>query len=73
MELKYLQAAAEAFLNESLPDDWEQLEDHDQIEFIEYHTWRPLESVGAEDVLDYILDHAATIERLVEGRFADGT
>jgi hypothetical protein len=54
--------ASGQYLSEHLPSDWFDLDENDFYEFVENHTWEPLEyGLSTKDVIDCISQTADNI------------
>ena len=54
LEFSIMQQLSGNFLTSRLPDNWEDMEDDEQNEFIIDNAWEPLEQQSPRDVLCYI-------------------
>tara|TARA_Y100001938_G_scaffold91199_1_gene125110 strand:- start:639 stop:890 length:252 start_codon:yes stop_codon:yes gene_type:complete len=55
--------ASGAYLTESLPSNWEKLNESELHKFIQDHLWEPFEYYPADDVFEFIDNLALCIER----------
>lgn len=63
--LLILQAASSMFLTEEYPDDWEELDEEQQTDFINDHCWQPFEYKEADEVRQLIDNAYTTITFLI--------
>ena len=56
--MNYLNIAAQIFLIAPLPDNWEELDDDQQGEFLRDHAWEPFETWEPCGLWDVIEDTA---------------
>jgi 3'-phosphoadenosine 5'-phosphosulfate sulfotransferase (PAPS reductase)/FAD synthetase len=49
-----IQWASAHFLTDSLPDDWQNMENEEIDEFIENHKWQPIEDWEIDDIWQQI-------------------
>ena len=49
-----IQWASQHFLTDSLPDDWQNMENEKIDEFIENHKWQPIEDWEIDDIWQQI-------------------
>ena len=64
--IDYIRWASGFYLCETLPENWESLEDWEQDEFVTENAWQPFEYWSAKDLWTEISSLASSAERLVE-------
>ncbi len=53
-EFELFQILSCNFICETIPDDWQELDDEEQDEFIQEHIWQPLEYCDSSRILELI-------------------
>ncbi|MDA8652365.1 hypothetical protein N9L75_07335 [Porticoccaceae bacterium] len=61
-----LQAASEAFATDPLPDEWLEMSDEQQNEWLDDHKRQPFENDTNDDFLDFIDAHSDTVKNAVK-------
>lgn len=65
MNIEILQASSKAFLTDPLPDNWYDLTEDEQDDFLIDHAWQPIENETPADIFSLIENHANTIFELI--------
>ena len=68
-DFKLLQFSSGAFLSEQLPDNWEELSEEAQEEFLNTNVWDPLDNFEASELLAIIDSHADCLRDLLNGEW----
>lgn len=61
-----LQAVSGDFLTENYPDNWEDLSEAEQDQFLADNAWEPFENMGTDDVANIIDNAKCNIVRMLE-------
>jgi len=61
----FQQQSSTAFLSNPLPDNWEDMSDPEQLEFIQDNIWQPLENRDPATVREEIYDNAESWEQFI--------
>lgn len=65
LDLMCLQAASEAFATERIPDNWFELSEDEQNQWLDDHRYGPFENDLTDEFFGLIEDHSQTIKRLM--------
>ena len=65
-KFELIQLSSKTFLCEEIPDDFFDMSDDDQDNFIESNAWQPFEYWDGTDLYEVIAVHADCIERFLE-------
>jgi hypothetical protein len=60
--------ASNSFLCEELPDNYDEMEENELIEFVGENIWQPLENHSAEEVISMIDSSARTMIEFLEAK-----
>ena len=61
-----LQAASDAFATEPLPDNWEEMSEESQSQWLEDHRWQHFENDSNDEFFALIDTHADTVKDAVK-------
>lgn len=66
MNIEILKAASAAFLCEQLPDNWNDMSEDEQNDFLVCNAWSAVENCSANELWDMIECHASTISNVLD-------
>ena len=66
LKFKIMQQVSGNYLCENLPDNWEELAEEEQNEFLETNAWEPVEDLSADELFSLIEDSVPSTQAIVE-------
>ncbi|MDJ0747186.1 MAG: hypothetical protein QNJ32_28120 [Xenococcaceae cyanobacterium MO_167.B27] len=67
-EFEIFQALSGNFICKTIPDNWQELNDEEQDEFIQKHIWQPLEYSDSSRILELIDNSTSTMIEFLKGK-----
>jgi hypothetical protein len=66
MQFKVFQEMSGNFLCDNIPDNWEDMKDNEQEDFLTNHAWEPLEDMSADNIFENIESATASMVEFIE-------